>query len=104
MVFNPKTTQTPQTQKSEIALLHDYEACWMTELDGQTEDFHYTRLMLDFYKAIRVNGGSLDVVGKEADFQGYKLVIIPSFVHLSSEIFNKIALSKSLIASTYIVA
>ena len=45
----------------------------MTELDGQTEDFHYTRLMLDFYKAIRVNGGSLDVVGKEADFQGYKL-------------------------------
>ena len=83
----------PQTQKSEIALLHDYEACWMTELDGQTEDFHYTRLMLDFYKAIRVNGGSLDVVGKEADFQGYKLVIIPSFVHLSSEIFNKIALS-----------
>ena len=45
--------------KADIALLHDYEACWMTEIDGQTQDFHYTRLMLDFYKSIRTNGGSL---------------------------------------------
>ena len=62
--------ELPATQKSEIALLHDYEACWITELDGQTEDFHYTRLMLDFYKSVRVNGGSLDIIGKNDDFNG----------------------------------
>ena len=64
--------ELPPTQKAEIALLHDYEACWMTEIDGQTQDFHYTRLMLDFYKSIRINGGSLDIVGKNTDFTGYK--------------------------------
>jgi len=83
----------PPTQKADIALLHDYEACWMTEIDGQTQDFHYTRLMLDFYKSIRINGGSLDIVGKYTDFTGYKLIIIPSFVHLDEEIFSRITLS-----------
>ena len=85
--------ELPPTQKAEIALLHDYEACWMTEIDGQTQDFHYTRLMLDFYKSIRINGGSLDIVGKNTDFTGYKLIIIPSFVHLDEEIFSRITLS-----------
>ena len=83
----------PKTENSEIALMHDYEACWMTELDGQTADFHYTRLMLDFYKSVRVNGGSLDIIGKNDDFRGYKLIIIPSFVHLDDEIFQKIVSS-----------
>ena len=83
----------PETQKSEIALLHDYEACWITELDGQTEDFHYTRLMIDFYKSVRVNGGSLDIVGKKADFTGYKLIIVPSFVHLETDTFKKMVSS-----------
>ena len=85
--------ELPPTQKADIALLHDYEACWMTEIDGQTQDFHYTRLMLDFYKSIRINGGSLDIVGKNTDFTGYKLIIIPSFVHLDEEIFSRITLS-----------
>ena len=85
--------ELPPTQKADIALLHDYEACWMTEIDGQTQDFHYTRLMLDFYKSIRRNGGSLDIIGKNTDFSGYKLIIIPSFVHLDEEIFNRITLS-----------
>ena len=83
----------PETQKSEIALLHDYEACWITELDGQTEDFHYTRLMIDFYKSVRVNGGSLDIIGKKADFTGYKLIIVPSFVHLETDTFKKMVSS-----------
>ena len=83
----------PETQKSEIALLHDYEACWITELDGQTEDFHYTRMMIDFYKSVRVNGGSLDIVGKKADFNGYKLIIVPSFVNLETDTFKKMVSS-----------
>ena len=85
--------ELPPTEKAEIALIHDYEACWMTEIDGQTQDFHYTRLMLDFYKSIRINGGSLDIIGKNTDFTGYKLIIIPSFVHLDEEIFSRITLS-----------
>ena len=85
--------ELPPTEKAEIALIHDYEACWMTEIDGQTQDFHYTRIMLDFYKSIRINGGSLDIIGKNTDFTGYKLIIIPSFVHLDEEIFSRITLS-----------
>ena len=88
-----KKIKLPNTEKSDIALIHDYEACWMTEIDGQTQDFHYTRLMLDFYKAVRMNGGSLDIIDKNADFTDYKLIIIPSFVNLEEGLFNKISSS-----------
>ena len=43
-----KKIEMPSTEQSPIALVHDYEACWMTELDGQTHDFHYTRLLIGF--------------------------------------------------------
>ena len=39
---------------------------------------------------MRKNGGSLDILGKNDDFTGYKLVIIPSFVHLDEETFQRI--------------
>ena len=85
-----KKIEMPATEQSPIALVHDYEACWMTELDGQTHDFHYTRLLLDFYRAVRMNGGSLDIVGKNTDFTGYKLVIIPSFVQFQEEDLQRV--------------
>ena len=61
----------------------------MTELDGQTHDFHYTRLLLDFYKAVRMNGDLWILLEKNADFTGYKLVIIPSFVHFQERGLTK---------------
>ena len=37
-----------------------------------------------------MNGGSLDIVGKNADFTGYKLVIVPSFVHFQEEDLQRV--------------
>ncbi|MGC6516524.1 MAG: beta-galactosidase [Candidatus Puniceispirillaceae bacterium] len=79
-----------KTEQAPVALIHDYEADWMTEFDGQTEDFYYLRLVLDIYRAVRQNGGSIDVIGPEDSIDGYKLLIVPSLLCLSDELANRV--------------
>ena len=80
----------PLNDKAEIALIHDYEADWMSALDGQTADFYYLRLLLDVYRAVRQNGGSLDVIGPKDDLTGYKLIIAPSLMHVSDDLAKRL--------------
>ena len=82
-----------KTEPSKIALIHDYQADWMSELDGQTEDFYYLRLILDIYRAVRQNGGSLDVVGVDDELAGYDLILLPSLLCVSDEMLARIIAS-----------
>ena len=82
-----------KTERSKIALIHDYQADWMSELDGQTEDFYYLRLVLDVYRAVRQNGGSLDVVGIDDPLDGYDLILLPSLLYVSDEMAARIKAS-----------
>ena len=86
-----------KTQKSSIALIHDYEADWMSELDGQSEDFYYLRLVLDMYRAVRQNGGSVDVIGPDDDIDGYKLILLPSLLYVSDDLVNRLSETETLI-------
>ena len=83
--------QLGQTGQADIALIHDFEADWLSELDGQSEDFYYLRLILDMYRAVRQNGGSLDVISAHDDLSGYKLVLMPSLLHVPDELLQQLA-------------
>ena len=83
------------TSQAKIALIHDYEADWMSELDGQTEDFYYLRLILDMYRAARQNGASVDVLGPEDSLEGYQLILVPSLVYVSDELIERLKQSKA---------
>lgn len=80
----------PATDTADIALIHDYGADWMSELDGQTADFYYLRLLLDIYRAVRENGGSVDVIGPEDDLSGYKLILAPALMHVSDDLAQRL--------------
>ncbi len=74
------------TEQAPIALVYEYEASWMATLDGQSCDFHHLRLVLDIYKALRQNGGSVDIVSGEDDLSGYQLVVVPAVMALSDRL------------------
>ena len=76
--------------QAPIALLYDYEASWMAALDGQSADFHHLRLILDMYRAIRRNGGSVDVVSVDADLSAYKMIVAPALMHISDDLSEKL--------------
>jgi len=85
------------TTPAPVALIYDYEASWMAALDGQSCDFHHLRLVLDMYQAVRRNGGTVDIVGPEADLSGYQLILLPAVLSLSDRLAAQLHKSKAQI-------
>ena len=87
----------PQNAQAPVALIHDYTADWMTMLDGQTEDFHYLRLLLDIYGAARENGATIDVIGPDDNIDGYQLILLPALMHVSDDLAERLERSSAII-------
>ena len=87
----------PQNAQAPVALIHDYTADWMTMLDGQTEDFHYLRLLLDVYGAARENGATVDVIGPDDNLDGYQLILLPALMHVSDDLAERLEQSSAII-------
>jgi len=67
----------PAPDRSPVALVFDYAACWVTDIQPQSAGFAALRVAFDYYSALRRCGLDVDVVGPDADLQGYALVVIP---------------------------
>ncbi len=76
--------------KSEVAMIFDYNSAWMSEIENQTSDFNYLFLSLDFYKSLRVNSANIDVISPSMPIDGYKLIIIPSLIFFHDDLLEKL--------------
>ena len=66
--------------KSDIAILFDWDNWWGIEYSaGPSQDLHYLDECLRFYEAFRNQNYNVDIVGVDADFTGYKLVVAPVY-------------------------
>lgn len=63
--------------RARVALVFDYEAKWLFEVHPQGADFHYPRIVFDYYSALRALGLDVDVIPADAPFDGYAMVVVP---------------------------
>ena len=75
---------------AEVALLFDYHAAWVTELELQGTSYHYSAQVLGWYKALRRCGLNVDVVSSSASLDAYKLVLVPSLPIVSSQLVENV--------------
>ena len=68
----------PPIGKSPVALILDYEAAWVFEIQPHGKDVSYAHLVFQFYSALRQLGLDVDVVPPGVSLEGYRLVVIPS--------------------------
>jgi beta-galactosidase len=73
-----KIVGAPKMRQAPVALLFDYQAQWMTDIQPQGRDFSYFELVLAFYGAARRLGLDVDVVAANTDLAGYEIVLAPS--------------------------
>lgn len=67
-----------ETERSDVALVFDYESAWAWEIQPQGRDFSYEELVMDFYRGLRRAGLSIDVVPPTAEaVRERKLVLAP---------------------------
>ncbi|MEZ5478112.1 MAG: beta-galactosidase [Thiolinea sp.] len=64
--------------QAEVALLFDYQADWMWSIKPHGQGLNYFDLVLEHYRALRRLGLSVDIVGPDADFAAYPLVLRPA--------------------------
>lgn len=67
----------PATEQAAVALVFDYQAAWVTEIQPHGRDFSMFELCLRWYEAARRWGVDVDVVPQDADLSGYAVVLVP---------------------------
>ncbi len=69
--------------QAPVALVFDYEAGWICEIQPQGQDFDYRTAVFDWYSALRRRGLDVDVVPPGAALDGYAMVVVPTLPHVS---------------------
>ena len=62
-----------------VAVLHDYENLWATEIQPHSPDWDYWAHLRAYYGAVRRYGVQADVVHPDTDLTDYKIVFAPAF-------------------------
>jgi len=65
-------------KRAKVALIYDYTAVWVTQIQPQGADFRTYELAFRWYEAVRRLGLDVDFVPPGTDLSGYKLVLVPS--------------------------
>ena len=69
---------------ASVALVFDYEAAWMHEIQPQGRSFSYLALVFTWYTALRRLGVDIDIVAPGTDLSNYRAVIVPSLPHVGA--------------------
>jgi beta-galactosidase len=78
-----------------VALVFDYEAKWLFEVQPQAADFHYPRFVVEYYSALRALGFDVDIVSTHAPLDGYKLIVVPSLPVVTEDLVRQLERSRA---------
>jgi len=70
--------ELPAMKQASVALIFDYEAAWVHEIQPQGIEVSYQSLVYRFYTSLRKLGLDVDILAPGDPLTGYKLVIVPS--------------------------
>lgn len=73
----------PTGQNAQVALVFDYPASWMLEVQPQGANFDYWQLAFTFYSALRQLALDVDILPAGSDLSNYALVVVPSLPYVS---------------------
>lgn len=78
----------PKAQ-AKVAIITDIQALWVTSIQQQGAGYDFTKLEFAYYSALRQLGVDVDFISKDADFDGYKLVVAPCLPILDEAFINR---------------
>ncbi|MEP5197921.1 MAG: beta-galactosidase, partial [Paracoccaceae bacterium] len=80
-----------EPMQAPVAILFDYDASWIYDIQPQGEDFSYFSLVLDTYRALRRAGLSIDILPIDGDLSDYKLVLAPGLAMMDNTLKARLA-------------
>jgi beta-galactosidase len=69
--------QTDTKQQAPVAIVTGAESYWVSDIERQSESYHFSNVQFDYYHALRSIGVGVDFVSMDADLDGYTLLLAP---------------------------
>lgn len=70
---------------ARVAVLHDYEAQWVYDVQPHSEDASYAAQMMLFYGVLRSLGIDVDIRHPDHDLSGYDAIVAPALQLMGAE-------------------
>ena len=74
--------------QAHVALVFDYDAIWMNQIQPQGADYNGLELLFRNYSALRRLGLDVDIVSPRAALDTYRLIVLPLQFHVSTELVH----------------
>lgn len=84
-----------ETQSAKVAIVFSYEASWLFEAQPHNPNWSYTRLVFDWYSALRRLGLNVDFISPDMSHDDYAVIIAPSLPILSVEFVERAKISSA---------
>jgi beta-galactosidase len=75
---------------AEVAIVQSYDSRWAIQFQRHSEKFDTVRELLAFYRPLRDQAQSVDIVSPDAPLDGYKVVVAPELNVLPQDIADKL--------------
>lgn len=79
------------TEQADVAIIFDYEAAWMMNIQPHAKEMDYLTSCLDIYREIRSCSLNVDILPQGAPLDGYKAVFIPPTAYIKDETVKELA-------------
>lgn len=70
---------------TRVAILNDYASRWSLQQQPHHQNFDYVEHLLHYYRPLARRNVPVDIISADASLNGYRLVIAPALLILSSE-------------------
>lgn len=87
----------PKVDQAKVAMIFDYASYWSTMIQPQGKDFRYEEMVFRWYEALRRRGVDVDVVRPGAALDGYRLVVVPTMIHVTDEALTALQNSDAVV-------
>lgn len=81
--------------RNQVAMVFDYEALWMGQIQPQASDHNGLALAFRLYSALRQLGLDVDVVGPQAPLSAYRLIVLPVSMHVAPGLLDELQRSRA---------
>lgn len=71
---------------SEVAILHDYDSRWAIDFQPHSRRYDQIEVLLGYYRPLRHQAQSVDIVSPRESLNSYKVVVAPSLNVISEDL------------------
>ena len=78
-------------ETADVAIVYSYDSIWALQVQSQGKNFSYIEQVMSIYRTLRELGLNVDFISPDAALDDYRMVILPSQIHVSADLSARLS-------------